>query len=153
LRASGPASVNPKSKEELAIKAMKLGIPLRKAARSSGLSEQHLRRYIKENAGAVRVGRRWVFDDQRARQFPVYTDGELKTLTLRPYEASLAGYFMHAVRQFLPTGNRQLLAPYEGQGVTDIKGRFHRFETDPNRLYELDSAGELNFPEFYRITN
>jgi hypothetical protein len=22
---------------------------------------------------------------------------------------------------------------------------------DPNRLYELDAKGELNFPEFYRI--
>jgi hypothetical protein len=98
------------------------------------------------------VGRRWVFDDQRARRFPIYSEGELKTVTLTPYEASLAGSFMHAVRRFLPTGDRSVLAPYEGRGVADVRGRFHQFETDPNRLYELDSAGELNFPEFYRIT-
>jgi hypothetical protein len=62
---------------------------------------------------------------------------------------------MHAVREFLRTGDRQLLAPYDSQwrGVTDVSGRFHRFETDPNRLYELDSKGEPNFPEIYRITD
>jgi hypothetical protein len=152
-KTAGSVIVNPKSKEELAVKGMRAGMSLRMAAKTFGLSEQHLRRYIKENVGAVRVGRQWVFDDQRARRFPIYSDGELKTLTLTPYEASLASVFMHAVRQFLWGGDRQLLAPYEGQGVTDVNGRFHQFETDPNRLYELDSAGKLNFPEFYRITN
>jgi hypothetical protein len=77
----------------------------------------------------------------------------LKTLTLKPYEASEAGSFMNAVSRFFRSGDRQLLEPYEGQGIADVKGRFHRFETDPNRLYELDSNGELNFPEFYRITS
>jgi len=130
---------------------MAFGIPLRRSAKVYGLSEQHLRRYAKENAGARFVGRRWVFDDQRPRRVPVYSEGELKTLVLTPYEASLAGMFMHAVRQFLPRGNASILTPYVDRGVTDVAGRFHPFETDPNRLYELDSAGELNFPEFYRI--
>jgi len=143
--------VNPKSKEELALRAMKSGFSLRDTARTFGLSEQRLRRYAKENAGAVRVGQRWTFDDQRPRQFPIYSDGELKTVTLIPYEASRAALFMHAVRRFLPSGDASILAPYEGEGVTDIHGRFHPFEVDPNRLYELDSAGELSFPEFYRI--
>jgi len=143
--------VNPKSKEELAIRAMRAGFPLRDTAKTFGLSEQHLRRYAKENAGAVRVGRRWVFEDQRARRFPIYSDGELKTVTLIPYEASRAAMYMHAVRRFLPSGDVSILAPYTGEGVTDVLGRYHPFEVNPNRLYELDSAGELSFPEFYRI--
>jgi hypothetical protein len=153
LKPHRPILVNPRSKEEHAIRAMKGGLSLREVARAFGLSEQHLRRYAKENAGAVRVGRQWVFEDQRVRQFPIYSEGELKTVLLKPYEASVSGSFMHAVRRFLWSGDRQILAPYEGQGVTDVNGRFHRLETDPNRLYELDSAGELNFPEFYRIIN
>jgi hypothetical protein len=148
--------VNRNSKEELAIKVMKGGLTLRDAARGFGLSEQHLRRYAKENVGATwdQRQRKWIIDDQRPRRFPVYSEGELKTLMLPPYDASIAGSFMHAAREFLRTGDRQLLAPYDGQwrGVTDVLGRYHRFETDPNRLYELDSAGELNFPEIYRIT-
>jgi hypothetical protein len=150
-------SVNPRSKEERAIKVMKGGLTLRDAARGFGLSEQHLRRYLKENANAVwdRRQRLWIIDDQRARHFPVYSEGERKTLTLKPYDASIAGSFMNDAGRFLRTGDRQLLAPYDGQwqGVTDVSGRFHRFETDPNRLYELYSSGEPNFPEIYRITD
>jgi hypothetical protein len=143
--------MNPKSPEEEALRMMQMGIPLRRSAKIYGISEQHLRRYAKENAGAKRVGARWVFDDRRPRRFPVYSEGQLKTVLLSPDEASLAGAFMQAARQFLPSGDTSILAPYEGRGVTDVAGRFHPFETDPNRLYELDSAGELNFPEFYRI--
>jgi hypothetical protein len=150
-RPANPIVVNPKTKEEVAIRMMKAGAPLRTAAKGAGLSEQHLRRYVKENAGAVRVSNRWVINDQRARRFPVYSEAQLKTLTLAPDEASRAGLFMHAARQFLPSGDVSVLAPYIGRGVTDISGRFHPFEVDPNRLYELDAAGELNFPEFYRI--
>lgn len=148
-----PTIIDRNSQEEKAIRSMKVGFSLRDTAKTFGIPEQRLRRYIKENAGAVRVGRRWVFDDQRPRQFPIYSDGELKTVTLIPYEASRAALYMHAVRQFLPSGDASILAPYEGEGVTDVNGRFHPFETDPNRLYELDSAGELSFPEFYRIVN
>jgi hypothetical protein len=144
---------NPNSKEELAIKVMKGGFTLRDAAKGFGLSEQHLRRYVKENVNATRQGRQWIIDDPRPRQFPVYSEGELKTLTLRPYEASEAGSFMHAAGKFVRSGERHLLDPYEGRGVADVKGLFHRFETNPNRLYELDSTGELNFPEIYRITD
>jgi hypothetical protein len=145
--------VNPRSKEELAIKVMAGGLSLRHAAKGFGLSEQHLRRYLKENVNAAWNGRQWIIDDQRSRQIPVYSEGEPKTLMLKPYEASEAGSFMHAAGRFLRTGDRQLLDPYEGRGVADVNGRFHRFETDPNRLYELDSKGELNFLEIYRITD
>jgi hypothetical protein len=68
--------INPKSKEELAIKVMAGGLPLRDAAKGFGLSEQHLRRYLKENVGATWNGREWIIEDQRPRQIPVYSEGE-----------------------------------------------------------------------------
>jgi hypothetical protein len=146
--------INPKAKEEEAIRMLGTGlVSLRETASLTGLSEQHLRRYIKENVGAHWDGKQWIINDERARRFPIYSDNQLKTLVLIPYEASRGAYFMHAVRQFLPTGDISILAPYAGQGVTDVYGRFHPFEVDPNRLYELDAAGELNFPEFYKIIN
>jgi hypothetical protein len=148
---ANPRLVNPKSKEELALKVIKGGTPLRRAAKAFGLSEQHLRRYIKENADAKRVGNRWLIDDQRPRQFPFYSAGTLVSPWLSPSEASSASLYMHAWFQFRMTGELSYLAPYMDKGVTDINGRFHPFEVDPNRLYELDAKGELNFPEFYRI--
>src|SRR5213082_2100986 len=107
---------------------MKGGLTLRDAARGFGLSEQHLRRYIKENVGAVRVGKEWVFDDQRTRRFPFYSKRALVGPGLKPYEASSASLYMHAVRQFLVTGDASLLEPYAGPGVTDVSGKFHPFE-------------------------
>jgi hypothetical protein len=145
--------VNPKSKEELAIKVMKGGFTLRDAARGFGLSEQHLRRYIKENIGATRVGNQWVLDDQRARRFPFYSNRTLVAPWLKPYEASSASLYMHARRQFPVSGDMSVLEPYAGQGVKDIYGKFYPFEVDPNALYELASAGEPDFPEIYKITN
>ena len=58
---------------------------------------------------------------------------------------------MHAVKTFLAFGNEKVLKPFEGQGVRDIQRKFYPFETDPNVLYELDNAGELSFPEIYKI--
>lgn len=130
-RPAGPVAVNPKSKEEVAIRIMKAGFPLRDATKATRISEQSLRRYIKENVGAARVGNRWVFNDQRPRQYPVYSEAQLKTLLLVPYEASRAAEFMNAVARFLPTGDASILATYAGQGVTDINGQFHPFEVDP----------------------
>ena len=147
------APINPKSAEESAIRMMKSGVPLRTAAKLTHVSEQNLRRYVKENVGASRVGRRWIINDQRPRRFPLYSDAQLKAPMLNPSETSRASKFMHAVGPFLSSGELEFLAPHIGQGVTDVQGRFHPFETDPNRLYELDARGELNFPEFYKIIN
>jgi transposase len=93
---------------------------LRESARLTGQSEQHLRRYIKENVGAVRVGKRWIINDRRPRPFPIYSEAQLKTVILALEQASRAALFMHAVRQFLPSGDIEILAPYVGQGVTDV---------------------------------
>jgi hypothetical protein len=93
--------VNPRSDEEEALRMMQMGIPLRLSAKIYGLSEQRLRRYAKENVGAKFVGRRWVFNDQRPRRLPIYSQARLETVLLSPDDASLAGAFMQAVRQFL----------------------------------------------------
>jgi hypothetical protein len=35
--------------------------------------------------------------------------------------------------------------------VVDTSGKRHPFETDPNWLYQLESAGGENFHDVYRI--
>ena len=44
-----------------------------------------------------------------------------------------------------------VLKPFVGDGVRDVSGAFHPFETGPNNLYRLDSTGELSVPEIYKI--
>lgn len=138
---------------ELAVRKISRGSSLRAAAREFGLPEERLRRYLKENVQAERKGRNWIITDNRPRQFPIYSEGALAKPWLSPAEATRASEYMRAVNRFLYTGRRKLLRPFEGAGVTDIKGRMHAFETDPDALWELDAAGELSFPEIYKIVS
>ena len=132
---------------------MKKGSTLRDAARANGMSQERLRRYLKENTQTSRVGRCWHIIDRRDRQFPIYSNGALVNVVLDVAEASRAGKYMHAVKVFLDIGDPKILAPYRGHGVWDVKRKFHPFETDENTLYELDVRGELAFPELYRIAS
>jgi hypothetical protein len=148
---AGPRLINPSLPEERAVKLIKEGKSLRAAAKTVGVTDERVRRHLKENTDATRNGRTWLVIDGRPRQFPIYSGGRLASPWLSPDEASRAAKFMAAVTVFLPSGDDGLLEPFVSMGVTDIRGRRFNFETDPNTLFELDAAGELNFPEIYKI--
>ena len=72
-------------------------------------------------------------------------------ITVRSRNASLIGRYNSAVGQFLRTNNPDVLAEFGGRAVKDINGKTHPFETNPNTLYRLSSAGTEPFEEIYRI--
>ena len=152
-RPPGPRLAPGKGPYELAVRKIGRGSTLRSAAREFGIREENLRRYLKENVEFERKGGRWTITDRRPRQFPIFSDGRLAHPWLTPEEATRTSEYMQAVNRFLYTGRKKVLQPFEGVGVTDLKGRFHPFETDPDALYELDAAGELSFPELYKIVS
>ena len=137
--------------EEQAIKLMTKGATLKAAASEMKVPPERLRRYLKENTDAQWTGRRWEIVDSRPRQMPMYSKGRFTSPWLAPAEASRAGTFVHDVRRYLPNGDETILDRYRGEGVRDIYGQLHPFETDGDTLYELDNADELSFPEFYKI--
>lgn len=145
--------IDPKRPEERAVRSIARGSTLRAAAKAEGITEERVRRYLKENTDARRVGRNWEVSDQRPRQYPFYSDKRLVSPWLSPEEASRAAKYMQAVHAFLPGGQEQLLAPFAGDGVVDIYAKRHPFEVEPNELYMLDQAGELDFPEIYKIVS
>jgi hypothetical protein len=149
----GPRLAPGKGPFELAVRKIARGSSLRASAREFGLREETLRRYLKENVQAERKGRKWAITDNRPRQFPVFSEEAIVHPWLTPAEATRASEYMRAVSRFLFSGRRKILKPFEGAGVTDIKGRFYPFETDPDALHELDAAGELSFPELYKIVS
>jgi hypothetical protein len=130
---------------------MKRGSSLKAAARANRISQERLRRYLRENTQASRIGRRWEIIDPRRFHFPVYSRGRIVELWLSADEASKGGTYMAAVGRFLPTGDASVLQPFVGQGVRDVRGEFHPFETNANALYRLDTTGELSVPEIYKI--
>jgi hypothetical protein len=130
---------------------MKRGSSLKAAARANQVSQERLRRYLHESTQSTCVGQVWKILDLRRFHLPIYSRGQIVELWLSADEASKAGEYLSAVGRFLPTGDVSLLKPYLGDGVRDVTGAFHPFETGPNTLYRLDSKGELSVPEIYKI--
>jgi hypothetical protein len=144
-------STNPHGPEASGLKMMKRGASLKEAARTNQISQERLRRYLRENTEATRIGKVWRILDLRRFHLPIYSRGQIVSVWLSDAEATKAGEYLSAVGRFLPTGDATLLKPYLGDGVRDVTGAFHPFETGPNTLYRLDTTGELSVPEIYKI--
>jgi len=144
-------STNPHGPEETGLKMMKRGASLKEAARANHISQERLRRYLRENTQATRAGKVWKIVDRRRFHLPIYSRGQIVEVWLSADEASKAGEYLSAVGRFLPTGDASVLKPFVGDGVRDTAGKFHPFETRENVLYRLDTTGELSVPEIYKI--
>jgi len=100
----------------------------------------------------TKQGRRWIVNPKLPRRLLIYTRHRaLPVLVGDSASASLAGSFMSAVAKFLGDPERELLEPFDGKGVADIRGKWHPFETDPNWLYRLATAGGETFEQVYRV--
>jgi hypothetical protein len=151
--ASGPKETPRYSRKlEAGFKAIRKGKTLSAAAKENRISPERLRRYLQEQGIAEQRGRRWVpAGDERTRRMLLYTEGEAQTVTVNRFQASDLGSFMAAVREFLVSNDTAYLYPFEDRGVTDVRGEYHPFETNPNTLYRLASSGTESFEQIYQI--
>ena len=146
----------PQSNEAIdnAIYLMHHGTSLSGAAKSVGISANKLSRFIHHHKIGTWTGRGWEMQDARVRRVKVLTNGALRAVFVPNYaEASKASAFEDAAGRFIRTNDREHLLPFIGQGVTDVKGKFIPFETDPNELHSIHGADETPFHEIYDITN
>jgi len=139
---------------ETAVKALRAGKSQKAAAKSARVSVERLRRFIYENNIAKREGSRWVIVDNRPRRVPTIHRGQQRAITVPGFApASLAGQYHNAVGHFVRTNDYDLIEPFEGQGLTDLNGRFLEFETDPNELHRYAAMDNPAFHEIYKITS
>jgi hypothetical protein len=82
---------------------------------------------------------------------PMFSYGRQVIVRVKSRSASQIGRYMAAVRIFLNTNDPAGLANYSKRSVKDAAGKLHPFETNPNTLYRLSSAGGEPFEEVYRI--
>lgn len=138
---------------EAAVKEIRNGKSLSKASKSVGVSAERVRTYLSGQGIAAKIGRRWqVGKDTRKRSIPIYSQGEMRTITVRGYEAArLIGEYFAAVARFLETNDPAYLQPFVGKSVIDASGVRHPFETDMNTLYRLTQADGGDFQRLYRI--
>lgn len=137
---------------EAALKLLRQSGNQGRAAKDAGVSPERFRRFLRDQALAERRGREWHISDSRPRRMTVITEGDAREITLRDFDqASLNGRHLAVVRAFRDTNDIDLLRPFDGLSVIDIKGKAHPLETDPNALYRLANAGSEVFHEVYRL--
>jgi hypothetical protein len=138
---------------EEGVKAIRRGEPLAAAAKHAGVSSEKLRRYVKDADIAEKLKGRWAITrDHRPREELLYSRGRAIHVIVPDYDAAAkVGLYMQAVKAFLFTNENFFLKPFEDQGVTDIFGKYHPFETRPNVLYRLDASATETFEDVYRI--
>lgn len=134
---------------EKALKAMKRGASMKSAAANFGLKPERLRRHVKQRTTARYQGGKWVIFDLRPQGVWIASKGHLRTIMVVLDDASDVGRYWAAVQKFLETNDTIYLAPFAGEGVRDVMGKFHPFEVRPNVLRKRDSIGELSFIEIY----
>jgi hypothetical protein len=151
----GNASPQPfKRSEPLedAVKLMKKGVSQKEAAKQAGVSAETLRRFQKANTTSYRKGRRWLISDTRPVSVVMATRAKMRPVTVSHDAASDISRHWIAINEFIDTNDPSYLAAFVGKGLRDSGGAFHPFETRPNVLRKLDSAGELSFIDIYRQT-
>jgi hypothetical protein len=151
---SSKRSPKPLSDEklQLALRILRQEKNLATAAKSAGVSPERLKHGAANKGAIIKKGRRWIVRPDLPRRMPLYSRRRQIEITVGDLEtASLVGRYMSAVGQFLTTNNRALLMPFTGQSAADVKGKTHPFETNPNSIYRLATAGGDVFEQVYRI--
>lgn len=141
---------------EAAIKEMHAGATLSAAARQARVGRERLAAYAKRNAGAIRKGGTWTFDDRRARRVIMAETGEHNFSIFRVPgrdPASLAG--QHYAEGLAVLENPNLypafVEKWAGVSIPDVKGKIRFFETDLNALFRMHNAEEVDWTLIYQI--
>jgi len=152
--ASGTGWPKPDARLEAALRELRRGASQKAAARSGGVSREQFRRFIYGNKLAERHGRHWALTDERPRRVATIHHGETKSVTVANFsEARKAGKYFQAAGQFIRTNDITWLEPFEGDGLVDVRGKFFRFEINPNALYRHAAQDTPVFHEIYQIVS
>jgi hypothetical protein len=138
---------------EEGLKSVRSGRSTDKASKSAHVAPERLRAYLRQTGVVEKQrGRYRVIEDNRMRDVQIYSEGQFEVVRVPGYEeAAKAGRYISAVGEFVRSNDPGELAPYVGDGITDVRGRFHPFETRPNVLYRLTAVRGDTFEQVYRI--
>ena len=106
---------------------------------------------IKNTNAFRKVRGKWIpkSQDRISRVMSFNEDGKQSWVEVRDSRvASRIGKYNSAVREFLRTGNTEVLNKFQ-RPFKDTNGKLHYFETDPDKLYEIAESQEE--PEFWEI--
>jgi hypothetical protein len=151
VSAKRPPKPIPDDRLQRALRVLRQEGTLKSAAKAAHISPERLRHIARSKGAIKKHGRRWIVDPNLPRRMPMFSRRRAIEVTVTGDSASKVGAYMDAVGKFSTSNDRDLLKPFEGQSVTDTNGKSHPFETNPNALHRLLSAGEATFEQVYRI--
>lgn len=129
---------------------MRDGKSLMKSSREFGIDPRTVKGHIKSGIRKSRSRWRPRKMDRIERALVINENGRSKTIIVSDStQATIIGQYHNAVKTFLETGDISLLKPFKKIIITDSKGRKHRLETRPNKLFEIHEAREDS--EFFEI--
>ncbi|MEK6909342.1 MAG: hypothetical protein AABX23_04800 [Nanoarchaeota archaeon] len=111
---------------------------------SSLLAKKHLGRAIFKKAGRFKATKSDSI--QRRIEFYSKTKGRIFITVRNSRDASLIGEYFSAVRKAKPTGETSELDRFKGKIVIDADGEAHKFETDIDKIFEIEES--IEEPEF-----
>lgn len=123
---------------QVALAVLREGKSAADAAREIGVPPEALRNYLTRTKLAKRRGNQWVISKKAAREWRVPSNGTIVTVVTDNPKTSrfLSAYFNH-LQSFAGSNNPRDIGFFRGTSVTDIHGKRHHLETDPNVLREL----------------
>jgi hypothetical protein len=144
------------SKRELRLREQSLdvlskvrnGKSLYEASKEIGIEPKAV---VKNTNAFKKVNGKWIAksQDRISRVMGIYENGKQEWIEIKDSRtASRIGKYNSAVKEFLRTGNKDILKPFK-KPFKDAKGKLHYFETNPEKLYEIAESQEE--PEFYEI--
>lgn len=107
---------------------------------------------IKNTNAFKKVNGKWIPKkyDRISRSLIIYENGAEKPIVVKDSRyATAIGKYHNTVKQFLETGDSNVLKPFKNKKIKDAQGNAHILETDPDELMKIIEAQEE--PEFFEI--
>ena len=132
------------------LKLMRQGQPLSTAAKHVDITPRAAREQL--GHALVKHGGRWMARkyDTIQRVMRIYEHGRITSIAVtNSKDASLIGEYFSAVRKALRTRDPHPLQKFKHLTITDAEGKVHRFETDYQKVKDIDER--IEHPEFFDI--
>jgi len=143
-----------KSQRNLSLEVLRLmrrGSSFSSATKETGISpylaKKNLGRYLRKKSG--RYLPTLTDSIQRSMEFYDKSEGRIFIVVKKSKDASTIGEYFAKVRKAIRTGKSSYLKKFKGKSITDVNGKEHFFETDLEKIYDLEE--EIEEPEFREI--
>lgn len=130
-------------------KSRKSSQSLSRIAKDFGISAKT----VLHNTNAFKkINRKWIPKkyDKISRVMKISENGKEISVEINDSRrASLIGKYHNSIRKFLESRDEKVLLKFKNKRIKDTNHTFHLFETNPNRIIEINER--IEEPEFYEI--